>query len=229
MEIDKKLFFIAFLITITLFFVILVVTSVMNNERQGIIDERTDLLLSEYKDMETINLLSEIYGEEFFCIGLKKKLEELDKYLWDTGSKIENYQDASSTFVKDQSYVKQKKTFNQNEIYYLALFKNFQKKCNWSNKVIFYFYRNSKDCPDCDAQSFVLTDIKQSLDQDVAIFSFDMDLGLSSLESLNDYYKIKEYPCVIVDEKAYCGLRDKKEILEILCQGFNIDYCENYQ
>ncbi len=230
MEVDKRLFLIALLITVLILMSIIFVTKLLDTKREAIIDERLDQLLSDYRDTQTIMLLSETYGEDFLCIGLKTKLEELDKSLWQAGSKIEEYQEASSTFVKNQDYIRQKRMFNENEIYYLSLFKNFQERCQWDAKIVFYFYRNAQDCPDCDGQSFVLTDINQDIDKDIAIFSFDTDLGLQSVDVLMDYYGINvtSLPCVVIDEKPYCGIHNKDEILNLYCKGMDTAYCAPY-
>lgn len=229
MEIDKRLFLIAFLITLIVFLGVFLGTSTMNGKREQILDDRIETLLSGYKDMQTILLLSESYGESFFCIGMKKKMEELDTFLWETGFKIEAYQEASSTFVKDESYQEQKRIFNENEVYYLSLFKNVQDKCNWTSKTVLYFYQNSEDCRDCDAQSFVLSDLKETFGDQLALFSFDMDLGLTSIEILKDYYAIEEYPCTVINEVTYCGLHTKNDLMEAICEDFSVEHCAGHQ
>jgi len=42
---------------------------------------------------------------------------------------------------------------------------------------------------------------------------------------LNEYYKIDQYPCIVIDEVPYCGIRDKNFILKEICEDENISEC----
>jgi hypothetical protein len=225
MALDKRIYWIALGITAVLFITVIITANFLNQGREQIIDVRLDDLASDYKDLQTILLLSEIYGDEFFCIGVREQLNNLDQSLWKTGEKIEKYQEASSTFTKDPLYNNLKKIFNQNQVYYLSLFKNFKEKCEWNNKVVMFFYKSADKCSNCDEQSFVLTDIKQDLEEDIAIFSFDMDLGLKSLNAIASYHEIEEYPCMIIEEEKHCGLMNKNTVKKLICEEYNHTYC----
>lgn len=226
--ITKRIFWVALMITLIIFLSVLLVANILGLNREQVVDERLNQLSADYKDINTLFLLSEVYGDEFYCIGLQTQLKDLDKSLWDTGAKIENYQEASSTFVKDPYYTKLKTLFNQNLVYYLSLFKNYYAKCGHDGNVILYFYKNSRDCINCDSQSFVLTDIKEDMHDEVLIFSFDTDLGLKSIDALRQFYEIDNYPCLIINEQKHCNLMDKDDILEELCLSDSGDYCQKY-
>jgi len=53
-----------------------------------------------------------------------------------------------------------------------------------------------------------------------------MDLNISTMNLLNEYYKIDQYPCIVIDEVPYCGIRDKNFILKEICEDENISGCD---
>jgi hypothetical protein len=120
---------------------------------------------------------------------------------------------ATEEFQKDQFYLDQKKKFNENQILYLLFLTKVDKECALNQDIVTFFYRNSEDCRKCDDQSFVLTDIKEQLENNVSIFSFDMDLNITNIDILAQYYEVDELPCTIINEKKYCGIRDKDFIM----------------
>lgn len=105
------------------------------------------------------------------------------------------------------------------------MLKNMKQWCTFNQTTILYFYKKKEDCPDCDAQAFVLTDLNKEIDPEIAIFSFDSDLGLPSIETLERFYKIDSYPCVVVENSTYCGIHNKDKMVELLCDHNNISIC----
>jgi len=63
----------------------------------------------------------------------------------------------------------------------------------------------------------VLSDIKRDAEDQVLIFSFDMDLGLTTLNLLAEYYGLDAYPCLVIGEQRHCGMQDREFIVQQLC------------
>jgi len=221
MEIKKRLAIISFGITVFLLITIILLGSVLNNEREETLTEQFDMMSEDFNNMQILFLMSESYDNELACLAFENKLKELDTTIWTLGEKIDKYRTASEEFMKDPYYLEQKKSFNENEVFYFLLMKRMIDRCNISKEVLLFFYQNSADCKKCDDQSFILADINELDDEDgrqeVAIFSFDMDLNISTVSLLSKYYKTSNYPCIVMNEEVYCGIQDKNFIMNKIC------------
>ena len=149
----------------------------------------------------------------------------MDKTLWDTGIKIDKYREATERFITDPFYLDQKRKFNRNEIVYFLMLQNLKQWCEFNQTIILFFYKKKEDCSDCDAQSFVLTDLNKEIDSEIAIFSFDSNLELPSIRTLELFYNITSYPCLIIGENTYCELHNKDNLIGMLCDYKEISLC----
>lgn len=217
MNVQKKILIAAFFITLFLFMTILALGSFLDQKREETINSMGAETYNQLTEMQTFMLMSEIYGDSMACLAFKAKLQELDTSVWDLGLKIDKYRVATEEFAKDPFYIQQKKIFNENEVLYLLLLSKIQKHCLYNQQIILFFYRAAKECPKCDDQSFVLTDIKEDLENEIAIFSFDTDLNITSVQLLSTFYNISTYPCIVIGDKSYCGIQDKAFITKTLC------------
>ncbi len=221
----RMILVLALFITLFLLSTVLLIGSFFDGKREERINELASDMYSNINEMQTFMLMSEIYGDPMACLAFKSKLQKLDKSVWTLGMKIDQYRIASEEFMKDPFYLMQKKDFNDKEIFYLMLLSKIKKHCKYNQAIISFFYKNSYDCKKCDDQSFVLTDIKKAAENEVSIFSFDMDLNLTTINLLDEYYKIDAYPCIVIDDQKYCGIQDKKFIVEKLCANSAISLC----
>ena len=213
----KQLFGIALLITLFLFVSILLLSNLMEDKRQQYLDQETQKIYNNLNEMQTFLLMSQTYGSDMACLAFDAKLKELDQTMWSLGQKIDQYRVASEEFRKNPYYLNQKMVFNENEVFYMMLLQKLKKECGFTQTVIAFFYKNADECRKCDDQSFVLTDIKRDIAPDVAIFSFDADLNLTTINLLAKYYNVTQYPCVVIEEKTFCGMQDKGFIVQQMC------------
>lgn len=230
MALDKKIFLIGFFITSLIFLSILFLNSLMDDKREEAVIQRMSNIVEEYEDMQTLLLMSEFFGEEATCVALESMLVSMNKGLWDLGMKIDLYRQATEEFMKDPFYLEQKREFNRKEVLYFSMLKKMKDMCNVDQTIISFFYKKKEDCPDCDAQSFVLADIRRDVekkkkDEELALFSFDADIGLPSINLLIKFYNITFYPCIVIEDMIYCGLHDKKQLINILCKENNQTIC----
>ncbi len=222
---NKGVFVVAAIITIVLLISIYSFNLFLNTQRERAIIERMEQVLDEYQELQALSLMSEVFGKEMTCISLEKRLAHMDKTLWDTGIKIDMYREATEKFITDPFYLDQKKKFNRNEIIYLSMLENMKQWCTFNQTTILYFYKKKEDCAECDAQSFVLTDLNKDIDQEIAIFSFDSNLKLPSVDTLELFYGIDSFPCIVVENKTYCGLHDKDALIDLICEHDDISLC----
>jgi hypothetical protein len=227
MEIKKRLFVVAFLITLSLLLTIILLGGVMNNQRKQYVEDQMTTI-AETNEVQTYLLMSDVYGQKLACLAFKKKLSEWDKSIWDLGMRLESYRIATEEFQKDPFYLDQKRRFNENEVIYMTFLTKINEDCELNASIISFFYQNSEECRKCDDQSFVLTDIKRELGDEVSIFSYDTDLNISNVNLLSEYYNIDKYPCIVVNEQKFCGIQDKTFIMRKLCEKANISMCPKY-
>ncbi len=237
MALEKRIFVFALLITILILLSIIGLTSLLGDKREQAVVDRMDSIVKEYEDIQTIMLLSEFYGEEATCVALEKTLLNMNEDLWDLGVRIERYRAATEDFLSDPFYLEQKTDFNRKEALYFSMLKKMKSMCDVNQTIITYFYSKKETCPDCDAQAFVLSDIRRDLDNenrpdDLAVFSFDTDLDLASISLMSRVFNITEHPCIVigdfagVEDNIHCGLHNKAEVVELLCESGDQSFCE---
>src|SRR3989338_69249 len=230
MEVNKKIFIIEFIITVLILVSILFSNSILNDKREQVLMERMDLMVEEYEDMQALLFMSDFFGEEATCLALENVLEKMNKEVWTLGGKLDSYRQATEGFMRDPFYQKQKETFNRKEVLYFSVLQKMQSMCPINQTIISFFYRKKDFCPDCDAQSFVISDIKHdlekvNLDHELPVFSFDADTNIASISLLTKYYGVDSFPCIVVGDRSYCGLHDKEELLGILCANNSLSIC----
>ncbi|MAE43331.1 hypothetical protein CMO93_06150 [Candidatus Woesearchaeota archaeon] len=223
--VNKKIFVTAAIITLILFISIYSLNFFLNSQREKIVIDKMEDILDEYQEIQVLSLMSDVFGSEMSCLSLESTLAHLDRTLWDTGIKIDRYREATEGFLTDPFYLKQKRKFNRNEVLYFSMLKEMKDWCEFNRTVILFFYKKKEDCPDCDAQSFVLTDINKEIGPEIALFSFDSDLDLPSIKTLGLFYKITSYPCIVIEDETHCGLYDKGQLTDLLCDYKDLSLC----
>ena len=227
MAINKHIFFYAALITMLLFISIYSLNGYLNAKREKEVVDRMQDILDEYQEVQTLSLMSDVFGKEMTCLTSENTLSQLDKTLWDTGVRIDRYRQATENFVTDPFYLEQKIKFNRNEVTYFSMFQKMKEACNVNQTVISFFYKKKESCRDCDAQSFVLTDINREIDNEIAIFSFDTDLELPTIKSLEIFFNVTSFPCIVIEGNTYCGLKDKNAVTDIICKYRHHSICKS--
>lgn len=90
------------------------------------------------------------------------------------------------------------------------------KQCGQKPLFIIYFYSNRGDCTECTKMGFVLTSMRKDYDN-LRVYAFDYDLGLSVIETLKTIYKLDgTLPALVIDRKPYYGFKTREEIEELL-------------
>ena len=222
---NKGIFIAAAIITVMLFISIYSFNMFLNTQRERVVIDKMEEVLDEYQELQALSLMSEVFGKDMTCLSLESRLSHMDKTLWDAGVKIDRYREVTEKFVTDPFYIDQKRKFNRNEIIYFSMLKEMKDWCEFNQTVILYFYEKKDLCPDCDGQAFVLTDLNKEIDAEIAIFSFDSDLELPSVSTLELFYNITSYPCIVVEDNAYCKLYNKNQLIDLLCDYRKLSIC----
>ncbi|MBI5072852.1 hypothetical protein HZA99_03470 [Candidatus Woesearchaeota archaeon] len=215
----QRILLLALLMTSLLFSTIYFSNVMLNRQRESAILNQMGTFVGNYEEMQTLTMMSDVFGQEVTCLSMQARIRSMDKELWDTGLKIDQYRAVTEQFMTDPFYIEQKRRFNNNEIMYFSLVKQMKEWCDVNQTTILYFYKKKEECPDCDAQSFVLTDIKKEVKGSISIFSFDADLDLAPVQILATYYNLSNYPCTVIEDISYCGLFNKDRLLEMIAQA----------
>jgi hypothetical protein len=222
-SVTTRLLVLAFVVTVFMLLSLVAIGILLDRGRENYIDSQVSRLSRDFSNMQAYDLLAQSYDDKMACLAFESKLIEMDYYVWQLGEKIDSYRSASEEFQKDQYYISQKKLFNENEIYYMLLLNRMTSKCNLSKHIILFFYQNSVDCKKCDDQSFILRDINLLEENDpqksVAVFSFDYDLNITTINLLTKYYQVDQFPCIIIDGKRFCGITDRQFIITRICEA----------
>lgn len=224
---NKNIFIIAAIVTLMLLVSIYSFNTFLNVQRERAIIDRMEQVLDEYQELQTLSLMSNVFGRDMTCISLENSLRHMDRTLWETGVKIDKYRQATEEFFEDPFYLQQKTRFNRNEVLYLSMLQEMKEWCTFNQTTVLFFYKKKEDCPNCDEQSFVLTDLNKEMDEELAIFSFDSDLQLPSIQTLELFYNItqKRYPCTVIEEEVICGLQNRRQMKEALCDYGKVTDC----
>lgn len=226
MEVDNNIFWIAGIITLFLFGMIYTVSEILNYNRETKLNVLREEVINEIENMKAFTAITELLGETQNCEIFETQLRYFDRTIWDLGKKLDTYESASKNIFEDPFYKSQKKRFNVNQLLYLSIHDKMKKTCNKTVPVtVLYFYGDTKDCSDCDSQSFVLTDINKDINEEISIFSLDVDLDVMGTEVLKKYYNVSSLPCMVIEEETYCGLKNRREVISILCSKANISLC----
>lgn len=231
MAVGKSVFLIGIPITIVVLATIILIGSLFDTGREEAVLQKMNDVVEEYEEMQTLMLMSDFLGENVTCTALRGALENMNKGIWSLGEKIDLYRQSTEEFMKDNFYIEQKKSFNRKEALYFSMLKKMGEACSIEQPIVLFFYKKKELCPDCDAQSFVLSDIKRDIKkksgrEELAAFAFDADIELNSITLLARVYNVTSYPCLVIDEKSYCGLLNKKQVIDILCSTKNISVCK---
>ncbi len=230
MEIKKTIAIASLTITLVIFITILFIGNLLDTKREEKIDSEFEQIFREFRNMETLFLMTEFYDDKMACLAFEEKLKELDETIWEMGKRLERYRSASEEFYESGYYKKQKKAFNENQVYYYLLMKRMIEECDIKKSTILFFYADSSECDKCDDQSFILSDINE-LDNErgkyeVAVFPLDMDLNITTINLLHSYYEVEKLPCLIIDEEKHCGIRGSNFIVEEICKKDDYYLCD---
>jgi hypothetical protein len=233
-KISKSIFLTGLFITSMIFLMVFVFNSNLNDVRNEFISKEMNNVIANHESMQTLLFMSQIYGDEAICVVYNNMIKEMNEGLWELGTKIDQYRETSENFQKDPFYIEQKKNFNRKSVLYFAIMNDMNKKCQLNKNIISYFYHKKEICPKCDAQSFVLSDLKNDLkkikgEDILAIFSFDSEMNIPGIDLLLKVHNITEFPAIVIDDEVFVGLHSKDMLMSILCKENNLELlCEKY-
>jgi len=113
---------------------------------------------------------------------------------------------------KNPDVLSLKKYYSLLEIKDYLLVKQVNDKCGIKPITIIYFYSNENDCSDCKNEGYVLTKLREEY-PDLRIYSFDYNLDLSAVKTMESLYQIKPpLPALVIGGEPYYGFKNVDDI-----------------
>lgn len=102
------------------------------------------------------------------------------------------------------------------------LMKRMAERCKLSSIFILHFYDN-EDCEPCVRQWYVLGELRAKYPQ-LRVYSFDVNLDLSTIKTLVNIYKIpEEMPTVVINGKVHRGFQSIEDIEQKLPELLDLE------
>lgn len=220
-RLDKDILITAFIISTILFFSGFVLGWFLNEAKISTLEQSLSDTKRDVENFQLQILLMDTLGKNITCPSLEEQIKTLDKKAYELGSKLES---TSAESTGNENYIKVKSEYTRVLVTYWSLAEKMRKLCGQENFVsVLYFF--SKNCVTCDDQSFVLTHLKNKLNEKFLVFTLDADFDEPVITILKKYYEIEKYPTIILENNKLEGLHDKNDILNITCQHIKDDVC----
>ncbi len=204
---ESKKYIIVLVLTLGIFAIVFLFNSFLNKKRIEHIHQlqqqiSIDLIANETQFDLLKNAPCEIILSHSI---LSQQLDELGKKL----SFLEETQNNDS-----ENFLMVKKYYSLLEVKDYLLSEEIRKKCHEKKDSIIYLY--GSDCKQCTKQGYVLTELKRKYPW-LRIYSFDLDLDFSLIDSFTAIYDIKEKPPIlIINQNKYDGFHSVEEIQTLL-------------
>lgn len=197
---------ITFLITAGLFVTVFYISKVANEHRTQEVRSIQDKIAIDLLSSETqFSLLKNASCTQDGSSILAPEIGQLGERL----SYMEQQQGTDNPDV-----VGLKKYYSLLQIKDFLLAQEFSEKCDYKPVAILYFYSN--DCVDCDRQGYVLTTLREKYPE-LRVYSFDYNLDLSAIKTLQTMYKINgSLPALVINDKTITGYRSIEDIEKLL-------------
>ena len=209
MQKNSRRYVVAFIISATLFGTAIGVSTFLNNARLEQVRAIQENIATDILSLETqFELLSELS-----CHDIREN-SVLSRELVDVAQRVAYTEERLGSDNAEVMRLKRQYTLLQ--IKDLLLMKKVSQKCGLKPVFILYFYSNEKDCPDCERQGYVLTDVREKYPK-LRIYSFDYHLDLPALKTLLTVNGIGgNLPALVINGKPYYGFKSVDELTKLI-------------
>lgn len=209
MKQNTKRYIVAFLITAAVFGTALAVSTMLNNARLDQIRAIQENIATDILSLETqFDLLTELS-----CRDIREN-SVLSETLADVSRRVAYTEEKLG--ADNEEVLRLKRQYTLLQIKDLLLMKKVSQKCGLEPVFILYFYSNKNDCPDCERQGYVLTDLAENYPK-LRIYSFDYHLDLPALRTLLTINDLNgSLPALVINERPYYGFKSVEETKKLI-------------
>ncbi|MCA9356291.1 hypothetical protein H6790_02120 [Candidatus Nomurabacteria bacterium] len=204
MKIDFGKYILVFFITAVIFISALLLSNFFANKKLAEIKNIQESISLDILSSETqYTLLSQLSCKDTTGALLSDELNKLAHKIEYSENNLSSYSELEE--LKDFYFLLEIKDF--------LLMKKINKECDIPLYTVLYFYGDAKSCTDCEKQSYVLTDLRDSYDE-LRVYSFDFYTTLSAVNSLKSIYKVEEaeLPILVIDDEVYTGFQSVEDV-----------------
>lgn len=229
-KISKNRYLLAFLITLIVFTLGLLLGLVIESKRIQLIELQNQQQKLDFSSLQIQYQFIDLFGEEKNCDALKKTFEESSRNLEIARNKLEGYLKESNLNKKEFNSLKREYTLAQ--LQFWLLIKKTRGSCHLETSTIFYFYSDDEICTQCADQAYILTYLKNKFGAQLLNFAFDAQFEEEPLINvLKNTHQIDQYPALLINGKKFEGLTSQETILKEICPTYKqnkFELCKNY-
>ncbi len=227
-EISRNKYLIAFILTIAIFVIGLLLGLIISKEREDYLQTVISESSVGYESLQLQYSYATSQLGEKKCVTLTKTLEENTKILEESRTKLESYIEQAA---RESDFNLLKRNYALSQIRYWLLAKQTKQVCSKDMALALFFYSNEEE-NDYGSRTMgvVLTDLKRSLKDKLLIFSLDYNFDQEPMINiLKEAYNVTKTPTLIVEDKKIDGLIDRDELLKVICKSYKtkIEECKN--
>lgn len=216
-KVDWEYLVLAFLVTVLLMGGILYLGT-------GLSDHKVNSLRDDVKQIEVeqrshslgLQLAESVEGQR--CEAMSSWVESSVPEIQNLRKEVAAYE--SSSKVDNADYELVKKRYMNLVIQNLIEVRQMEENCGDDRVNIVYMYTKN-DCGRCEDQGTVLTYYRRNYEESVLVHPLDTDLEMKSIEFMEDFYNIEEYPALIIEGEVYEGFQDREKLGNVLEQNLN--------
>lgn len=204
--ISNRKYVLVFLITLGIFALVFLFSNYLYNARIAQVKNMEDNINQNILESEIQYALLADAPCDATEGGNPLQIDELNAL----AKRLSYLEDQRST--NDPEVISLKKYYSLLQVKDYLLLRERSKQCAEKPLSIIYFYSNKGDCEDCKKMGYVLTSMREDYD-DLHVYAFDYNIGLSVIDSLKSIYKLENrFPVLIINKKAYYGFKTRSEI-----------------
>lgn len=144
-------------------------------------------------------------------------IESFEKISQDLGFQGRIIDDIEKKFGKQNEDVLLRKQFySLIEIEHFEFVKEFNQKCRGNIDTILFFYSNNASEIEASEEAGRILGIVHNRNENLIIYSFDVDLNSDLVDKLENKYGITETPLVVINEKTKIRVNSISEIEKYL-------------
>lgn len=197
-DINKYRYLVAGVLTVVVFVLGVLFSTVADEERAGILeDELKDSLV----ELESRNLqLNYLKSSDVqSCRVLKEGLQNMVADYNERLQKVQSYQESS--LLREEKFETVNRRYILSGIRYWMFAEDLREKCSYDADNILFFTRGigSGSCDGCQKQGEQLSLLKKKYDKQVLIFSIPLDTEDGMIEVLEKQYNVTESPALVLN------------------------------
>lgn len=205
---------ISLVITALLIGTVIYAINYLNNQRVEQLSDLQNQLATDTLSVETQFQLLESASCEDLAGGnaLSQEVSDLGDRLSVAESQLGN---------TNQQVVQLKEQYTLLQIRDYLLTQRLTQTCGFKPTVVLYFYSDKPgSCPDCDRASYALSYL-HSLNPNLRVYTFDYDLDLAALDTLEQVEKIQpKFPAFVINGKRSYGFTSLDDFEKLFPPAF---------